>query len=77
MIATVQAAPPAAIENLTPEYREMFIKNNTLPYAGKPDDIAGIIAFLASEDARYISGQTIIADGGMSCHNPTIKDAVK
>jgi NAD(P)-dependent dehydrogenase (short-subunit alcohol dehydrogenase family) len=32
---------------------------------------AGIITFLASEDARYISGQTIIADGGMSCHNPT------
>ena len=62
---------PAAIENLTPEQRETFTKYNSLPYSGQPEDIAGIIAFLASEDARYISGHTIIADGGMSCHNPT------
>ena len=62
---------PAAIENLTPEQREAFTQYNSLPYAGKPEDIAAIITFLASDDARYISGQTIIADGGMSCHNPT------
>jgi NAD(P)-dependent dehydrogenase (short-subunit alcohol dehydrogenase family) len=31
-----------------------------------PDDIAGVVAFLASEDARYISGQTIVVDGGLS-----------
>ena len=64
----------AAIENLTQEDRDTFLKYNSLPYAGKPEDIAGVITFLASEDARYISGQTIIADGGMSCHNPTVKD---
>ena len=64
----------AAINNLTEHDREAFLKYNSLPYAGKPEDIAGVIAFLASEDARYISGQTIIADGGMSCHNPTVKD---
>ncbi len=62
---------PAAIENLNPDEREKFLKYNSLPYAGKPEDIAGIVAFLASEDAKYISGQTIVADGGMSCHNPT------
>ena len=62
---------PAAIDNLTPEERDKFTQYNSLPFAGKPEDIAGIITFLASEDARYISGQTIIADGGMSCHNPT------
>lgn len=64
---------PAAIDNLTPENREEFLKHNSLPYAGRPEDIAGVIAFLASEDARYLSGQTIIADGGMSCHNPTVE----
>ena len=66
---------PAAIDNLTPEDRAKFTQYNSLPYAGKPEDIAGIITFLASEDARYISGQTIIADGGMSCHNPTVKSS--
>ena len=32
--------------------------------AGTPDDIAGIIAFLAGDDASFITGQTIYADGG-------------
>ncbi len=33
-----------------------------------PRDVAGIVAFLASEQAKYIQGQTIIADGGVSLH---------
>jgi enoyl-[acyl-carrier protein] reductase III len=33
---------------------------------GTPEDIAGIAAFLAGPDARWITGQTIIADGGLT-----------
>ena len=32
---------------------------------GKPDEVAGTIAFLASDDATYINGATIVVDGGM------------
>ncbi|KAI4492205.1 hypothetical protein M0802_009895 [Mischocyttarus mexicanus] len=32
---------------------------------GKPDEISGIAAFLASEDASYMTGETIVASGGM------------
>ena len=32
---------------------------------GLPDEIGGIAAFLASDDASYITGETIIASGGM------------
>lgn len=34
--------------------------------AGTPEDVAGIVGFLASDDARYISGQMIAVDGGTS-----------
>ena len=33
---------------------------------GKPEDIAAAVAFLASEDAGYITGQVICVDGGMA-----------
>ena len=33
---------------------------------GKPDEIAAAMAFLASDDAAYITGQTIRVNGGMS-----------
>jgi 3-oxoacyl-[acyl-carrier protein] reductase len=32
---------------------------------GEPEDVADVIAFLASEDARYISGQVLVVDGGL------------
>ena len=33
---------------------------------GKPDDYAGMIAFLLSDDAEYITGQTISVSGGLT-----------
>ncbi len=33
---------------------------------GKPDDIADVVAFLAGEDARWITGQTILVNGGLA-----------
>ena len=38
------------------------------PYVGQPDDIAGVVVFLASDESRYITGQMIAVDGGMSVH---------
>ncbi|MDB4885802.1 MAG: 3-oxoacyl-[acyl-carrier-protein] reductase, partial [Gemmatimonadetes bacterium] len=32
---------------------------------GTPQDIAGMVAFLASDHAAYITGQTLVVDGGM------------
>lgn len=39
---------------------------------GVPEDISGVIAFLASDAARYVTGQTITVDGGMLVPQPAI-----
>lgn len=42
-----------------------WVKGIPLKRAGQPQDVAGLVAFLASEDARYLTGQTINIDGGL------------
>jgi glucose 1-dehydrogenase len=42
--------------------------NIPLGHLGKPDDVAGVAAFLASPDADYITGTTVVVDGGL-LHN--------
>lgn len=65
---------PAALRNLPQQMQDVFVRHNALPYLGAPEDVAAAIVFLASEDARYITGQTIVVDGGLTIHNPTLAD---
>lgn len=45
------------------------LANATLtPYPGRSEDVANLVLFLASDESRYITGQTICIDGGMSSH---------
>ncbi len=46
--------------------REMYVRHNAIPYVGKPADIAPVVAFLASDEARYVTGEVITADGGLT-----------
>lgn len=50
---------------MTPEARATLSKQIPLERLGTPKDIAGVVAFLASEHAAYITGQTFVVDGGM------------
>lgn len=47
------------------ELIEEWVQNIPLKRAGKPKDVAGLVLFLASDDAAYITGQTINVDGGL------------
>lgn len=47
------------------ELMQSWVQNIPMKRAGKGSDVAGLVAFLASEDAAYITGQTINVDGGL------------
>ncbi len=52
-----------------------IIKPHVLtPRLGKPEDIAAMVAFLASDDSAYVTGQALACDGGMQAHQPQIVD---
>ena len=49
----------------SPENAALMIKQNPMGYMGDPErDIGGVAVFLASEDARYLTGNTLFVDGG-------------
>lgn len=47
---------------------EESVKRTPAGRIGRPEDIANVVAFLASEDSDWVVGQTIIADGGVSIY---------
>ncbi|UOQ83683.1 SDR family NAD(P)-dependent oxidoreductase [Gracilibacillus salinarum] len=65
---------PAAEKNLPQEVQDIFLKFNALPYNGEPDDIGYTVLFLASDESKYITGQTIKVEGGHYIANPSIAD---
>ncbi len=46
------------------DHRRQTIEHIPLGRLGEPEDIAGVVAFLASDDARYMSGAELLVDGG-------------
>lgn len=56
----------AMTEQLPEEIRKDWMKKIPLRRGGKPEDIANVCAFLASDMASYVSGQVIQIDGGMN-----------
>ncbi|GEK33295.1 SDR family NAD(P)-dependent oxidoreductase [Kurthia sibirica] len=65
---------PAAINNLPAKMIEIFTKYNALPYNGEADDIGHAVVFLASDESKFMTGQTMQIEGGHYMANPTIAD---
>lgn len=60
----------SALSNLPAELLQTVEEETLTPYLGAPEDSAHLIAFLASDEARYITGQAMASDGGTSTHIP-------
>jgi glucose 1-dehydrogenase len=56
----------------SPEARHTILSRTPLGRCGEPEEVASIAAFLASDDASYMTGQTIYADGGRMALNYTV-----
>lgn len=55
---------------MTPERLAEKAAERLLPWAAEPADVAALVAFLASDEARCITGQTVVIDSGTTAHRP-------
>jgi 3-oxoacyl-[acyl-carrier protein] reductase len=53
------------LANNPPEHRRAMVERVALGRMGQPDDIADVVAFLVSDEARWITGETITVSGGL------------
>ncbi len=65
MILTALTEP---LLQFLPHERARYERTTPLGRIGQPDDIADVVVFLCSDLARFITGQNIVVDGGMTLH---------
>ena len=71
---TVNAVAPGYIQtpmtkSLSPRQQERYLQRVGAARPGTPQDVAGPVAFLLSDDAAYVNGQILHVDGAMGVGN--------
>lgn len=63
--------------NMPVEAQKLMTEHNLVDYLGRPEDIAEVVAFLASDQSRYVTGASIVADGGFTSHSAVFADMLR
>ena len=56
---------PGVLSSIPPELQEQVSQSQAIKKIGEADDVVGAILFLTSQDSYFVTGQTIMADGGL------------
>lgn len=68
---TVERLPDGSLpEWLTPQLANAYIARSAIPRIGSPEDVAKAVAYLASDQANFITGTSLLVDGGMLARSP-------
>ncbi|MDE2563121.1 MAG: SDR family oxidoreductase [Sphingomonadales bacterium] len=68
---------PLAVESTPDVIKDILLTHHLTPRLGRPEDIADLVAFLASEESSFITGAAIPIDGGVTAHQPSYADFQK
>ena len=60
-------SPGGIFDNQDKKFVEKYIQKVPLSRMGNPDDISPVICFLMSDKSKYITGQNVLVDGGLTC----------
>jgi NAD(P)-dependent dehydrogenase (short-subunit alcohol dehydrogenase family) len=67
-------ATDAVTANLTDNFRDFFLKHTPIKRMGLPEEIAGTVAYFASDDAAFTTGQIVDVSGGFGLATPVFGD---
>lgn len=69
-------ATDAVKDNLSPEFRDFFLKHTPIKRMGEPDEIATAVVYFASDESAYTTGQILEVSGGFGMPTPVYGDMI-